>query len=113
MSAYKFGLVSELKVIWYLRLKGYSVLERRLRTKLGEIDLIAKKGATLAIIEVKARKNINESEVLSSAQMKRISNAASLLIAKKPELANLNIRFDLIIVKPWKLPGHLKNAWQL
>lgn len=111
-KAYKYGLWAELLTIWYLRLCGYRLVEKRCRTPVGEIDIIAKYQDLIAIVEVKARRGGDNDEVLSTKQMKRISKASSYALAKMPEFVNYSVRFDLVIVRPWKLPKHIKDAWQ-
>ncbi|MFN7038808.1 MAG: YraN family protein [Alphaproteobacteria bacterium] len=109
-SSYRFGLLAELVTKLYLRLKLYNVIEERYRNYSGEIDLIATRGKTIVFVEVKARKT-NTYEVLTFKQRKRITNAASIFVASKPKYHNYNLRFDLIIIRPWKWPVHLVNAW--
>jgi putative endonuclease len=53
-----FGRVAEDFCAWFLRLKGYRILARGFRTPVGEIDLVAARWGTLAIVEVKARRNV-------------------------------------------------------
>lgn len=109
--AYKYGHFAEKMASWYLRFCGYSILANRFRVPVGEIDIIARRGRNLVFVEVKARKTPVE-EVISSRQRKRIIRAAALFVAKKPKFATFYMRFDLIIIKPWKFPTHIKNAWQ-
>ncbi len=111
-KAYRFGVFAETIIVIMLILQGYRIIARRYKTKVGEVDIIAKRSGLIAFIEVKARKNSDVYEVLTSSQMNRIERASSLFIAKNAELANLSMRFDLVIVKPWKLPHYIKNAWQ-
>lgn len=111
-KAYSFGTMAEIISIIYLMLKGYRVLTRRFKTPVGEVDIVAKQKKTLVMVEVKARKNKETEEVITSRQMDRIMNAAALFIAKKPEFATFPVRMDLIIIHPWKLPRHIKNAWE-
>lgn len=111
IAAYNYGIFAEIVSIIYLSLLGYFIIARRYKTRLGEIDLIARRGKTIAIIEVKARKDNSIEEVLTSHQQKRIADAASLFIAKNPNFANFQVRFDLIIIKPWFRLKHVKNAW--
>jgi len=109
-KSYHFGIFAEYLVIIFLFCKGYKILKRRHKSYFGEIDIIAKKGDILAIIEVKARKIVNNiEEVLSFSQQKRISEAGSDFFAKNKKYQNLGMRFDLIIVKPFKIPLHLKG----
>lgn len=111
-KAYRFGLWGEVVAIMFLRLKGYRIIGRRVRNYGGEIDLIAKRGRMLAFIEVKTRKTSRSpGEVLTPHQQQRIRRAASLFIAKYPRYMAVDTRFDLIFVRPFRLPEHIKNAW--
>jgi len=112
LAAFNYGKFAEQIACFYLCIKGYKILERRLRTPMGEIDIIAKKGDTIIAIEVKARKDNHEQEVVSSNQMKRIANAILLFIAKQQKFSSFNLRIDLIIIRPWRFPVHLKDVWQ-
>jgi len=49
------GRKAENYAAFYLRLKGYQILEKRFKTRQGEIDLIARKGGVLVFTEVKKR----------------------------------------------------------
>jgi putative endonuclease len=109
LSTYRFGLFAEAYVYMIYLLKLYNPLHRRYRNHFGEIDLIFTKGKQLIFIEVKAR-NSNETEVITSKQLKRIKNAASYFIACKPEYANYDVRFDLAIIRPWFKAKILKNV---
>lgn len=111
-KAYHFGLWGEVAAILMLYLKGYHIIGRRMRNYAGEIDLIAKRGNTLAFIEVKTRKILdNPGDVLTYHQQQRITRAASLFVAKHRRYADANLRFDLVLVRPFRLPEHIENAW--
>ena len=119
LRAYHFGLSAEEAAERWLRLKGYRILARRYRNAFGEIDLLALKGRTLAVVEVKARKNFTAClEALTPRQQQRLIRAVSALLAYPGKFAGLfaakplNIRFDLIMIVPWHLPRHLKDAWR-
>lgn len=108
----RFGIFAEFIAIIFLKLKFYKILHRNYRNKLGEIDIIAFKNKTLIAIEVKARRNINSfEEVLTDRQMSRIRNSIDIFYSQRKYFNKYNIRFDLIIIKPYKLPLHLKNFW--
>lgn len=97
----------------HLRLHGYRVVERRLRTPAGEIDLIARRGGTLAVIEVKARPNAAAAaEAVTPRQRARILDATRWYLAGRSDLAALCIRFDAMLVTPWRWPRHLRDAWR-
>jgi putative endonuclease len=107
---YKFGLQAEQTAAIFLLLKGYKILERRYKTKLGEIDIIARKKNIIAFIEVKARKNLDTNEVLSTNQQHRIINAAKYFISSN-KINEKTFRFDLIILKNIVSINHIKNAF--
>ena len=107
------GLRSEDLAAWWLRLKGYRILERDLRCPVGEIDLIARRGATLAIVEVKARADRAEAaEAISVRQRHRILAALGWYLQRRPELAEARIRFDAVLIVPNRLPQHLAGCWE-
>jgi|TARA_B100000315_G_scaffold231608_1_gene243072 putative endonuclease len=114
IRAIKFGALAEHIAAGLLRLKGYRILARQLRSPLGEIDIIARRGRTLAFVEVKARSTLTQAiEALSFHQRGRIHRAALAYTAHHPNFAGFDLRFDLIAVAPWQLPRHLPNAWQI
>ncbi|MGQ9364781.1 YraN family protein [Azospirillum sp. ST 5-10] len=97
-----------------LRLKGYRILAERLRTPLGEIDIVARRGDTLAVVEVKARADwAAASEAVSARQRGRLARAAHAYLATHPQYAGLTLRFDVMLVTPWSWPRHLRDAWRV
>ncbi len=111
--AYDRGLWAERLAAALLVVKGYRILAHRCKTALGEIDLIAKKGATLVFVEVKYRKNrAQAAAALNARQRDRVGRAAQLFLSGRPDLAPLDQRFDVIMVYPWKFIQHIKNYWQ-
>ena len=112
--AYRRGRWSEALCRLVLRLKGYRILARGYRVPVGEIDIIARRARTLAMVEVKARDSITEAaEALGPRQRRRIGRAAALFLAQHPALDGLVVRFDVMLVRPWRLPRHLAGAWEL
>lgn len=108
-QAYFLGILAEYLVIIFLIFKGYKILKKRHKSYFGEIDLIMRKKDILIIIEVKARTKVGViEEVLADFQIRRIREAADLFVAKNKKYQNLGIRFDLVIVKPFKIL-HLKD----
>lgn len=96
-----------------LMLKGYRIITRRYRTKLGEIDLIARRGNLVAIVEVKARPTLMEAmNAVGYQAEQRIEAAADLWLTRQPDFGRLSVRFDLVAVLPWRWPVHIENAWQ-
>jgi putative endonuclease len=112
--AWRRGRWAELLCAGDLLLRGYRILARRLRSPLGEIDIVARRGGTLAVIEVKARaKQDLAAEAIRPRQRDRIVGATRWLLAQRPELAHLAIRFDVMLVAPWRRPRHLPDAWRI
>ncbi len=102
------GRAAERRAAIWLTLKGYRILARRVRTPAGEIDLVARKGAVLAFVEVKLRGSLDDALFsLSPRQAERTARAAALFRAARPGLQRLTPRFDLVAVAPGRLPRHL------
>jgi putative endonuclease len=96
----------------WLMAKGYRLLGFRLRTPLGEIDLLVQKGATIVVVEVKRRRSIEEALAsVTWAQRERLTRAARASVARRPRLASAAIRLDLIALAPGRLPRHIRGAW--
>jgi len=111
--AYLRGHTAELRCAALLRLKGWRILARRYRTPVGEIDLIAKRGAIVAAIEIKARHSLTEAlEAVTPRQQRRIERAAAAFLSQHPKWSNLGFRFDVMAVTPWRLPHHVTDAWR-
>jgi len=112
-SAQRHGLWAETLAAWRLRVAGYRVVARNFRVPSGEIDLIVRRGRTLAFVEVKARgDHATAAGALLPLQQARIRNAAGAFLARHPELADLDLRFDVVLVVPGQLPRHIVDAWR-
>lgn len=111
-NSYNFGIMAEKVAMCFLRLKGYRILFWRYKTYFGEIDIIAKKGKTIAIVEVKARnRETPRDELLRPKQIERIRKATEALLVKNPSLQSHHIRFDFISINRFFAPKHFKNYW--
>jgi putative endonuclease len=109
-QTYKFGILAEKVTMLFLRLKGYQILEWRYKTKLGEIDIIAKKSRVIIMLEVKARKSkVSTEELLSIKQVERLKRAAEFFITKNPEFQNYDVRLDFVEVGRFFLIKHHRN----
>jgi len=97
-----------------LLIKGYRILGRRVRTPLGEIDLVAQApGGVVCFIEVKTRDTVRGAvEALLPRQQARIARAADTFLAQKPHLKPRAVRFDTITVARGRLPRHFPDAWR-
>ena len=95
-----FGREAEETAARFLKGKGYKILSRNYRTKLGEIDIIAKDKDTLCFVEVKARRTYRfgaPEEAISEHKKRQISKAA-LIFIKDKKLRDRLARFDVVSV---------------
>ena len=113
-AAERRGHAGESLAALWLRLKGYRILARRLKTRAGEIDLVAAAPfGPVCFIEVKARQAARTAaESVTGPQQTRIARAASLYLASRPGLARRGARFDIVAIAPNSLPVHHRDAWR-
>lgn len=111
-KAYRRGRRSEWLAALALIVKGYRIVARRYRTKLGEIDLIARRGDLVAIVEVKARPTLAAAmEAVAHQSEWRIEGAADMWLSRQPDFSRLSVRFDLVAVLPRRWPVHVENIF--
>lgn len=112
-AAHRRGLGAERLCLWALRLRGYRILAQRYRAPVGEIDLIACRGRTVAAIEVKARADdARAAEAVLWKQRSRIARALEHFLQSRPDLADAALRFDVMLVAPGRWPRHVRDAWR-
>ena len=105
------GRQAERIAAWWLRLKGWRILDRRVRTPVGEIDLVARRGNLVAFVEVKARPSLDEAQAfLEPRAMQRIVAAAEALAPDYVADGN-DTRIDALLVAPGPRVRHLENIW--
>ena len=110
-AAEKRGRQAERLCGWWLRLKGWTILDRRVRTAVGEIDIIARRGAMVAFIEVKARGSEAALDLaIDERRLARVAAAAEYLMARYAGPGD-DIRVDVILLAPGARPRHIENAW--
>jgi len=116
-KAYRRGQFGEFLCHLYLLLSGYRIVAKRYRTPVGEIDLIATKGrhgtnAVLVFVEVKWRKDLTSAlGAVTQRQRSRVQKSAQWFLTQRPEFQSVDLRFDVMLVRPWRLPVHIRNAW--
>jgi putative endonuclease len=111
----KAGRRAENLACLYLRLKGYRILERRFKVRGGEVDIIARKGNVIAMIEVKQRASEAAAQISVSYQnQSRLMDAAEIYINQTRNLhgTDFELRYDfLYVIGRWKIQ-HITNAFQ-
>jgi putative endonuclease len=106
------GRRAERIAAWWLRLKGWRILAMRARTPVGEVDIVARRGRTLAFIEVKARAKAADADwALDDYRLRRVMRAAEALLGRYTREGDTT-RIDAMIVTPWRLPRHMTNVCQ-
>ena len=112
-AAVRRGRWAERLAACWLIAKGYRILDRNQRTPFGEIDLVARRGRLVALVEVKARVSRAAAlEALRPIQQQRIARAGAWYVARRPALHGLDVRCDLVVVPAWRRPVHLVDAWR-
>lgn len=112
-KAYLRGHRGEWMAALALMLKGYRIVARRWKTKLGEVDLIARRGDLVLVVEVKCRPTLLEAmDAIGYQSQRRIEAAADLWLMRQPDFAKLSVRFDMVAVLPRRWPVHVENIFQ-
>jgi putative endonuclease len=110
--AFRFGLTAESRAAAYLIAKGYRIVARRFKTPVGEIDIVARRRGGLVFVEVKARATLDDAaEAVTPRQRRRIIAAAEAWLAHNPDDVARDIRFDVVLVAPGRIPRHLPAAF--
>ena len=111
-QAERSGRDGETRAALWLRAKGWQILDRRIKTPAGEIDLVAKRGRLVAFVEVKWRKKREELDyAIDQTRLTRVA-AATEAVAHRYAQEGEDIRVDVILLAPGALPRHIANAWQ-
>lgn len=104
------GRRGELVAAWYLRCKGWRILARRVRTPRGEIDLVARRGTTVAFVEVKWRARGGDLDrAIDPWRLRRVAAAAEAVAHRYARPAD-NVRIDVLLLAPGRWPRHIANA---
>ena len=111
-AAEKRGRGAETIACWYLRLHGWRVLARRARVRGGEVDIVARRGRTLAFVEVKARASDRSADLsLDQYRLRRVAAAAETLALRYARGSD-DVRIDAMFIVPGRWPRHVPNVWQ-
>jgi putative endonuclease len=106
------GRRGETLALLSLVLKGWRPLQRRVKTPVGEIDLVMRRGRHVAFVEVKHRPDLASAlEAVTPHAQARIGRAARWWLARHPRYGDHAISFDVVAVVPGRWPKHIANAF--
>lgn len=114
IKAERRGRWGEFFALAYLSLKFYRLRAMRVKTPVGEVDLVVSRGNVTAFVEVKVRAHKSDQGMaLEAVNTRRISRAANFYLSHHPEIATQTLRFDVIFLAPFARPRHVKGAFDL
>lgn len=100
-----------LAAVW-LWLTGWRILARRVRVGVGEVDLVARRGRTVAFVEVKWRASAAALDAaIDARRLARVARAAQALAPHYARSGD-DVRIDVILIAPRTWPRRIANAWQ-
>lgn len=95
----------------WLERRGWDILARRVKTKAGEVDLVARRPGLIAFVEVKVRRTPAELDhAIDEPRLARVAAAAELLMERFAQPGD-DIRVDVLLLAPGAPPRHIENAW--
>lgn len=108
ITQYRKGLLAEFLAIVILYFKGYRILKHRLKTPVGEIDILARRGDLFVVVEVKYRKIFTQAlDSVTAKQRRRLLRAALFVMAR---YRARQVRCDVFLVGMFWIK-HIENAW--
>ena len=110
-EAERFGRWGERRAAWWLRLKGWRILDQRVKLQAGEIDLVARRGQTTAFIEVKTRATAAALDLaIDEYRLRRVAAAVNAISHRYARPGD-DIQIDIILIAPRTWPRHMTNVW--
>ena len=109
-AAHRSGHAGEWLAALWLMGRGYQILGFRLKSRAGEIDILARRGKILAVVEVKRRATLAAAlTALGPQQLARLRASARAVARGRPALAGLTLRLDMVALAPGRFPRHVKD----
>lgn len=109
----KLGSAYEEAACAYLKERGYRLLHKNYRCRIGELDLVMQDGETIVFVEVKARMGDTSGTALEAVDARKQAVLQKLAVAYlTKEIGSLEVpcRFDVVGVDQGKI-SHVKNAF--
>ena len=97
MESKQLGRRGERRAVWFYRLRGYAIAGRNVRFRGGEIDLIVRRGRTLAFVEVKTRQSLTAGEgyeAVDRAKQLQLVRLSDEYLSRHPHRGE--IRYDVL-----------------
>ena len=111
-TTYTAGKRAEWLALIYLLCKGYRSVARRYKCPAGEIDLIVARRNLVVFVEVKFRADRDTAAFsITPKQQSRIIRAAQYWTLKNQRETRQEMRFDVVLLAPWRWPLHIENAF--
>lgn len=108
------GATAEERAADALLRRGYRIVERNYRCKVGELDIVAREGPTLVFVEVRSRRTGDFGSALEAVgwrKQKKVSRVAAHYIAvRRPRFETA--RFDVVAITGDEVVV-IKDAWRL
>ena len=100
------GAGTERRAAWHYRLRGYRILARNVWIGGYELDLVARRGAHLAFVEVKGKSGPrwgDPLEMVDAEKQRRLRRAAEGFLGLHPELAGMRMSFEVVAERGGRL----------
>ena len=105
------GRAAENRAAMWLEAQGWRILDRRRKTKRGEIDLVARDGSAVVFVEVKWRRSAEQLDLaIDEYRLRRVAAAAEA-VAHEYAREGEDLRIDVLLLAPGAEPRHIVNAW--
>lgn len=105
------GREGEAEAAMFLAQAGWQILAERVKTKAGEIDLVARRTGLVAFVEVKWRARAGDlADAIDERRLRRVA-AAVECVWQDYATGGEDIRIDVILLAPGRKPTHIANAW--
>ena len=106
------GRKGEVLAAWWLRLNGWRILAQRVKLAAGEVDIVARRGRTVAFVEVKWRRDAAAlAGAIDAYRLRRVARAAEAVAARYVRAGD-TMQIDVILIAPGRWPRRIANAWQ-
>jgi putative endonuclease len=101
MERQRIGQSAEDAAVGFLESQGLTIVLRNFRRRLGELDIVAREGAVIVVVEVRTRSSERFGGAAASVDARKRSKllrAAAQLLQQRKDLAKCKVRFDVIVV---------------